>query len=287
MSGVVTPLQEDQITTVSLCLLVQHCISPLKDERAKEESPFCQGLISLASPSKSPKAPLDLYNLFVNEFVQGSEQNQRSLEMHFNSPEVLLEMILEDTGIYKMIFECNVKDTTTRFECNCIKGEPNQKESEKIWKNPIFVAPWPMKSRDLQMELDECCNLINGGSFGIDKEWSCIGCEMDVDRITERKIFTPPKAYFVCCQERSLDEEYDADEIKDVANPYFLTLADDSQAVYQIVGGLYRPLMQKQGSYSAILKRGKSFYKIDSKGKVEETSLITQCEYFMMERLER
>ena len=75
--------------------------------------------------------------------------------------------------------------------------------------------------------------------------------------------------------------------LRDVANPYFLTLADDSQAVYQIVGGLYRPLMQKQGSYSAILKRGKSFYKIDSKGKVEETSLISQCEYFMMERLER
>ena len=91
----------------------------------------------------------------------------------------------------------------------------------------------------------------------------------------------------MCLQERSVIEEFNANEIKNVTNPFFLTLADDSQAVYQIVGGLFRPLMQKHGSYLAILKKGKSFYKIDSKGQMEETSLINQCEYFMMEKLEK
>ena len=288
MSGVGTILEEKQITTVSLCLLLQHCINPSKEEGQKiVESPFCQGLVSIASPHKSSKEPLDFYNLFFNEFVQGSEENQKSLEKDFNSPKVLLEMILEDTDIYKMIFDCKVEDTTTRFICNCNRYGGIYVESRKEWKNPIFNAQWPMTTRDLQMEIDECCILKNGGFCGINKEWSCLGCSMEIDRVTERKIFNPPHAFFVCLQERSVIEEYNANEIENVTNPIFLTLADDSQAVYQIVGGLYRPLTQKQGYYLAILKKGKSFYKIDSKGNMEETFLINQCEYFMMEKVEK
>ena len=113
---------------------------------------------------------------------------------------------------------------------------------------------------------------------GIEKEWSCPGCGQDVDRLSETKIKKAPNAFLVLLEKGNF---YLAEEIEGVYEQCFITLADDDQAQYSVIGGLY----QQNQNFLPVLKIGPDFYKITPDGKREKTSVIVKCEYFLLKKM--
>ena len=246
---------------VSFCILLQHCQESWKS--ILKGKSFGKDLADIAEKTKG------------NNLLSEQEEESQTFTDPF-SPKALLEMIEKDTLIYQTLFESDIEDIVTRFPCTCTPYCEEDKEKNKTWKMPIINAEWHQTS--LQMELDFACNVINGGKCGIEKEWSCPGCGQDVDRLSETKIKKAPNAFLVLLEKGNF---YLAEEIEGVYEQCFITLADDDQAQYSVIGGLY----QQNQNFLPVLKIGPDFYKITPDGKREKTSVIVKCEYFLLKKM--